>query len=298
MTYDGARNTVVMFGGADATRVRADTWEWDGDRWRTVTSNGPSPRTFPAMVYDGARRETVLFGGNAVLFGSPEVRDRLLADTWRLSGGSWHRVDVSGPPARAEAAIGYDVHRARVVLFGGYQRSDTDTIRLGDTWEWDGAAWTQAATSGPSPRNGAALAYDGQRQRLVLFGGSGRASDTWEWDGVAWLPREAGVAPGRYNAAMTYMPPMQSLLRFGGWTGTERVGDTWLLDVTGWRELPVPGPAARNHSVLTYDARRGRAVLFGGHDGEQVFGDLWEWDGRRWLRRRSVPAERRISNGH
>lgn len=30
MTYDSSRGRVVLFGGADASKVCGDTWEWDG----------------------------------------------------------------------------------------------------------------------------------------------------------------------------------------------------------------------------------------------------------------------------
>ena len=36
------------------------------------------------------------------------------------------------------------------------------------------------------------MAYDSQRGRIVLFGGSnsitGALGDTWEWDGATWTP--------------------------------------------------------------------------------------------------------------
>ena len=54
------------------------------------------------------------------------------------------------------------------------------------TWEWDGRLWTQRQDMGPSGRYGHALAYDSQRDRVVLFGGyaflppGGYVSDTWE----------------------------------------------------------------------------------------------------------------------
>jgi hypothetical protein len=86
----------------------------------------------------------------------------------------------------------YDRVRARVVLFGGWDRQNNF---FPDTWEWDGEAWTQVADSGPSGRVYHALAYDEKRQRSILFGGADigvhphleeNLSDTWSWDGVGW----------------------------------------------------------------------------------------------------------------
>src|SRR3546814_9305804 len=44
-----------------------DTLEWDGRRWRLLsTPVAPSARSGAVMAYDAARDRTVLFGGNAV----------------------------------------------------------------------------------------------------------------------------------------------------------------------------------------------------------------------------------------
>jgi hypothetical protein len=62
--------------------------------------------------------------------------------------------------------VAYDPDRQRVVLYG----SNSDPVR--DTWEWDGATWTQVNPPGNSPRvDWAAMAYDQARKRQVLFGG-------------------------------------------------------------------------------------------------------------------------------
>jgi len=44
--------------------------------------------------------------------------------------------------------------------------------RFGDTWEWDGVSWARVATSGPSRRTDAKMAYDSTRGKVVLFGGA------------------------------------------------------------------------------------------------------------------------------
>ena len=49
--------------------------------------------------------------------------------------------------------------------------------------------WIQATTTGPGARTFHSLAYDSQRARTVLFGGTPSGSvfgDTWEWDGISW----------------------------------------------------------------------------------------------------------------
>ena len=300
MFYDDDHRAVILFGGADATRVCGDTWQWNAKKkaWQFVTADGPQPRTFAAVAYDERRHEAVLFGGNRVLFGKGDESDTFLADTWRFKDGRWTSAAAKGPSPRAEASMAYDRDRGRIVLFGGYRRTAGVTKRLGDTWEWNGEQWSEVAMDGPAPRNSAAITYDELRRRIVLFGGPGPSNETWEWDGGRWTSVNAGAVPGRFNPVMTFDINRGTVVRFGGWTGKERVGDTWALGDRGWVLLNISGPPARNHAAIAYDRSRRRAVLFGGHDGENVFGDTWEWDGAVWTRVAFVVAEKRVDNGH
>ncbi len=299
LVYDGARQQVLLFGGADHARVYGDLWAWDGESWQSVSRSGPPPRTFPALTYDGARKQVLLFGGNRVLFGTPQDRNTFLNDLWAWNGSAWRQIETpTAPPPRAEAAMTYDEARQRVVLFGGYRMAEGKFAPFGDTWEWDGSEWRQVATEGPSPRNGAAMTYDAGRRRVVLFGGKGASDETWEWDGSDWRRITSAQTVGRFNTALAYGEITKTVLRFGGWDGKGRVADTWQYDGTNWQHLDIAGPSARNHSALVFDRRRQRFVLFGGHDGPNVFGDTWEYDGKTWSLAASTAPRKRLANGH
>jgi hypothetical protein len=300
LIYDGVRGEVILFGGADETAVRHDTWSWNGVAWRRVATSGPAPRTFPAAAYDADARTAFIFGGNRVLFGTDSSRDTFLADLWGWDGQRWQQRSGVGPmpAARAEAVMIYDQKRRRLVLFGGYRTEAGRRIQLGDTWEWDGTVWTLMSESGPTPRNNAAMAYDPVRGVAVLFGGSdGVASgETWEWDGSRWMRIGPPTEP-RYNSVMVYDEAAHRIVRFGGWYSGRRWGDTWAFDGTRWIPLAVSGPSPRNHAAFAYDSRRHRGVLVGGHDGDHVFGDVWEWLGDRWVEVSDVRPRLRVNNG-
>lgn len=298
LTYSSDRKKTLLFGGADASRVLGDLWEWNGKNWSCLDSSPQLARTFPAMAYDSGRKRAVIFGGNRVLFGRADDAETFLDDTWEWNGKKWTKIETMGPPARAEAVMVYDAKRRRVVLFGGYIRKNGQTIRLGDTWEYDGKKWTQAASSGPSSRSGAAMAYDSDKQESILFGGNGRLNDTWKWDGERWSNIATNEVEGRFNTMLAYDAKRRQLIRFGGWNGSARVGDTWSLIGKTWKALDVTGPEPRNHSAMVYDPARQRVVLFGGHDGENVFGDTWEWDGGKWMRVDFTEKQKRVANEH
>jgi hypothetical protein len=154
MAYDSDRKRIVLYGGADAAKVRSDTWEFDGKGWLLASDEGPGPRTFPVMTYDSVRKRVVLFGGNRVLFGRTQQDNEYLNDTWEWDGRKWTEIKVAGPPPRAEAVMAFDRERGRAVLFGGHCMSEKSRNRWGDTWEWDGTKWMQITITGPSPRNG------------------------------------------------------------------------------------------------------------------------------------------------
>jgi hypothetical protein len=298
--YDTHTRSLLLFGGATASEVRADLWRWHADSWHRSTATGPEPRTFPAMAYDSARGEVVLFGGSRVLFGDSTTPPAMLADTWVHRDDEWTRFTGSGPSPRAEAAVAYDPRRERTVLFGGRVTSRGGGVtRLGDTWEWDGRRWIWMSAAGPSPRSGAAMAWHPELRAVVLFGGSGGPlGDTWSWDGRAWTRLSIPAAPGRFNPVMAWDPSLRRLVRFGGWDGQGRTSDTWALGEDGWALLAGDGPSPRNHAVLVSAPDRGSVLLFGGHDGELVFGDLWERRNGHWIRLDSIPATRRVPNRH
>ena len=91
------------------------------------------------------------------------------------------------------------------------------TTWFNDTWEWDGAVWTQVADTGPSPRSGSAMAQMGTR--TVLFGGynsAGALADSWEWKDLRWTQRQNMGPPKRTSHDMAYDIERERLVLFGG----------------------------------------------------------------------------------
>jgi hypothetical protein len=60
-------------------------------------------------------------------------------ETWILTEGAWTQRKVPGPSSRGSPALSYDPSRSVFVLHGGF---DSTGAELGDTWEFDGAAWS------------------------------------------------------------------------------------------------------------------------------------------------------------
>lgn len=228
--YDAGRDEIVVFGGSSASNVYlGDTWTFDGQTWSPrLSPNSPSVRRAHAMAYDVARDEVVLFGGY-----NGTAR---LGDTWVWDGTQWTQKSPAGatPTPRQDAAMAYDEVNQEIVLFGGSTGSTQ-----GDTWTWNGTNWSlKSPATSPSIRYGSAMAWNGQNNRILLFGGHSAKNDTWEWDGTNWtLVSSAINPPGRDDHGMAYDPNADRVYMMGA-KNNQTYTSLWEYDTnSGWSEL-------------------------------------------------------------
>ena len=248
----------------------------------------PDPKVInAAFTYVGSQSSALFFGGF-------QCCDFVFDATWVWDGSAWaDAAPPNAPDPRAFHGIAYDDARDRVVLFGG---SGAGGPVFDDTWEWDPSLgnWFQQFPSGsPTPRTAFGMAFDTDRDVVVLFGGyvnGSNGSDVWEYDGDTWTQRFPGVSPpARQRTAMAYHAGLHRTVLFGGSAGP-LVGDTWTYDGSTWSEVVAPGPPARSEPAFAYDAKRARTVLHGGYGENGGLGDTWEFDGGAWKQVATGPA--------
>jgi hypothetical protein len=280
MVYDAARGRTLLFGGANAN----DTWQWDGVDWtRSMPASAPPARNAPALAFDSARGRVVLFGGFTSIFKSVTH----FSDTWEWDGTNWSPFLGASPPGRTGHRMVFDRARARIVLFGGSNRTFFGGGDLGDTWEFDGNAWiSRASTTRPNARSDHGMVYDHARARTMVFGGTVGATsvaDMWEWDGNQWVgPMATGVS-ARTGAAMEFDTQRNRVLLFGGNDVGFVHADLWQADRGVFsRLLDSSTPPARHSAAAAFDERRRRLMVFSGHGGSTSLQDHWEFDGTRW----------------
>ncbi len=183
MAYDSDRSRVVLLGGQTNSIGFDDIWEWDGTAWIERTPGGLQPPRQNAIAYDLQRSVVVLFGRTGAN----------VSETWEWDGTIWTKLTPTGPVPgpRLSHRLAYDAARGRVVLFGG--ETAAGSLRYGDTWEWNGSAWSDVtpvlSQDSPSARRLQAMTYDGINDQVMLFGGGGQGQhgDTWLWSGTVWL---------------------------------------------------------------------------------------------------------------
>jgi cysteine-rich repeat protein len=157
----------------------------------------------------------------------------------------------------------------------------------------ESAYWFNLQSSFVFPRMSLAMAYDGARGRVVLFGGDwgsfSPSNDTWEWDGATWRQlalRATTLPPPRRGHVMAYDAARRVVVLFGGQAPTlGLLDDTWIWDGTTWKDVTPLGtkPTPREFATMAYDPVRKRVLLFGGKPGSAGFSQqTWSWDGAAW----------------
>jgi hypothetical protein len=278
IAYDAATKQLIL-----VDSVNGATWLWDGTTWTPAPlapSTRPPTRSDAVMAYDAATKQLILFGGIS--------GNNKLNDTWSWNGSGWTQLfPATSPPPTLQATMAFDPNSGQLVLFGGTKYdSGGNGATAGDTWIWNGSAWTQAGGGTPPPaRLGAAMAYDSATSQLLMFGGVANENflgDTWNWGGITWSnPRPASHPSPRSFPTMAYDSTTRQLLLVGGANQTTAGGlnDTWTWGGSSWvRQAPqaVLNPA-RYGAALADDPSTGQLVLFGGANAGASLGDTWVW---------------------
>jgi N-acetylneuraminic acid mutarotase len=140
-----------------------------------------------------------------------------------------------------------------VILFGGSAALGA----TGDTWAYDldTDTWTRVARGGggPEPRAYAAMAYDRQTDRVILFGGVTGSleeplADTWAFDleTTTWTRLDAAGPSARGWHVMAADAETGTIVLFGGGPSREACTDeTWIFDPRAgtWTEVEAASEA-------------------------------------------------------
>jgi hypothetical protein len=247
----------------------------------TAFASNPSPRTLGRLVYDSTNRVAVLFGGRGRFDpGTGLTHDS--NETWLWTGATWvQRFPETTPPGRNSHSMTYDPNHGRVLVFGGRQErkvvNGPETL-LADLWAWEDNNWNQLASSnsgGPSPRLFSGMAYDPERDVIVVFGGHeaqplkprqknpdiAPVYDTWEYAGF-WT-KKTGEAPKVAKPLMVWDPIAKQVVMVGV-DGTNATPVMYRYVAGVWqKETPAKMPTCVNEGYLMAKSD-GRLLFLGG----------------------------------
>lgn len=253
MAYDSLRKQVILFGGNTVTESGSgrvnDTWVWNGTTW-SQQFPGTSPPAYPSsifMVYHASRDETILVTNYQNDF------------VWVWNGSNWtQRFHKSLPVLFGMGPMVYDRRSGLVFMYNGLR-----------TLTWDGVAWTRLSPAQEPPnRSGHALAYDEEREEVVLFGGEDSntipLNDTWVWNGVDWTQRTPATSPpARAQHAMAF--DGQRVVLFGGLSPVQVGTNPWTWDGSKWTEIVTQStPQHTPTPLMVYDSGRREVVYYVG----------------------------------
>ncbi|HEX5058757.1 MAG TPA: kelch repeat-containing protein [Kofleriaceae bacterium] len=273
LSYDAKRDRTVSVGGYLPPLARADTFVFDGKVWKRQPPL-PAIRFAMSATYDSTRELVGVFGGLT-------QSSNRTNETYALTGLTWMQLPGPAPSPRYGAALAHDPRASVNVLFGGNDMSGTN---LRDTWELDMNGWSQnMSAGGPPAQLGAAMAFDPERQELVLFDG---AAKTWLYTNRVWTPLETTASPpARNGARLVYFPSRKRLVLYGGvadnGTSTTLLTDMWELDTDGdaraWHEVVYanPPPPRRGFGFVAHASLDSLVLRAGQTSSGEPLDDTW-----------------------
>lgn len=249
LAWDSADGVLFVFGGHAANGGANGLWAYRPTGtaagragWTDLAANvAPAGRTGASLVWDSADGVLFLCDGAEGAQGSHETESLwaykpgrgVVAGRGGKGAGRWVELPIAAnaalPLRRAYHSAVWDDADGVMLLFGG----ETVGVTVGDTWAYRPAkgglttgVWTHIATTGPSPRQRAAAAWDSADGLMLLAGGAGYAgllADLWAFrparHGTAgsWIRLSAATPLGpREGAAAAWDAGSHRLLVFGG----------------------------------------------------------------------------------
>ncbi len=180
--YDPRRGRTVYLSRNLATVSNYQTWEWTGTAWEQGPEFGPvSPEGF---IFDSVRNVGFMLGSEVSSSGV------VVDDVWEYtppppgahaSQGSWQRIVI--PPlgqseARRSLTLAYDPFRGRILrCFGRFESSPYAWLPSISVWDpvlrnWSYAQSLDFTLPDAARRGGAGVAYDTNRDLLIITGGA------------------------------------------------------------------------------------------------------------------------------
>jgi hypothetical protein len=292
ITFDIHRNKLILYGGAVAEEGKLKEFtqvhEWDGAGWKEFNVAGPGGRSGHALIYHEADKVTYLIGG-VTEAKSPYI---IYLDVWQWNGKDWKLVNSDCPFKIPEAV--YDPVNKHILAYG--DASDKTKFTYGtdqkfELWEYTSNTWKKLSANGPQTDGPTGIAYDTNRQTLVIPNWEAGKAVIWEWKDNAWkkITCNGNCPPARNRFPLVYYPEEKATYLFGGFTeDRKQLGDFWKWDGIQWIKLETAtAPSVRNSTHFAYGQKSlllyGGSVPKPGSPGQiTLCSELWQWKAGAW----------------
>lgn len=174
-------------------------------------------------------------------------------------------------------------------MFGGAAMIDNQLTYFQNVYEWNSTGWKEFTTSGPGPRNAAALIYDPLMRRTLLLGGVFENAegfkihfDVWSWNGKDWTLVKSDCPVKEPTVA--YDTNDKRVLVYGEVTNKNKLSpvvprefELWEFKDDRWKKLSADGPDV--YSMLAFDDTRNTLII---PSLEEEVAVVWEWANNTW----------------
>lgn len=236
--------------------------------WTSRGIQSPGRIGSTPLIYDSARAQLLT------------VTDDNPVRTLAWNGSSWTTIFSGGVTPRTAAALAYDSVRSRVVLFGG------DAGRI-DTWEWDGATWSEKQPTGTRPlmASASSMVFHAALGEMVVVGVETESGEyaAFRYNGSRWQPSH--WFPAYFSLRIVsscYDPAQQAAVYLIAGEGDRF--QVWNYTAAGWS---YKGDLKSNSNATIYfDPRSARLTAFDPSvfrdQGPGTFGATLEWVSGQW----------------
>ena len=285
MAYDRTRGRMVLYGGrlsGGGTTTDLRTWELYGGAWHAVTTaaaptitGGTDAPIEGWMVFDESRDVCVLFFYNQDGSGTCEI--------WEYDGSDWTQFGGTVPQRQSSAGV-YVTSISKTLFWGGGPSlsGSADTTY----YTYDGSSVSSHTTAAaPTQRNQLALAYDRDRDEVVMVGGytgvtppssALRPNDTWTLNPSAgtpnWTQESPATTPFYDDSFPNEVGESQNKAAFSEQLGKVLLAkpgadhSTWLWDGTNWTDVQPTVEPANDFGNVQWNPEYNRIHYYGGAD--------------------------------
>lgn len=274
LTFDPAVGLVLVGGGYETFDLtigfaHASMRVLRDGAWVVLDDTEPVKRHAHVAFYDARLGRVVVAGG---LAGSWDAAveltwaptDSMAAIAIANAGVTYEALTASrGPDPRRFAALAYDAHTGRTLMYGGASPESNFTPSK-DTWELVDDGWHARASTSPG-FTGYSLAYDRERRVTTLFARTSwpEGFNAWDWTGTEWSHRPAPVPPPPFTGSSAVFADSvgEIVVTGGSWTDEVFSGSTWTWDGTRW--LKRADTSLVPSGAIAYNDRADAVTHFG-----------------------------------
>lgn len=298
VVWDPIGKRLLMVGGFAAYQYQHDTFlgdlwsysEQDGGwSWSLENPNVLNPLYGHVATWDALGQQILVFGPMSE---NITAMYKLYHNGTKWTAGS---LPSTGKPQGKYMSSVWDPVGRRMIVYGGTQATTGNDLWEGSdvTGKWAWKKIVPAAGFGLATREWHTAVWDGEGQRMIVYGGTlshesySALSDIYAltWDGSNWkwssLPIEGPTPPPRTRPVAAWDEVGRQMVIYGGWGNKTVLGDVWSLRRDGvawvWTEVKAegPSPGPRESHAATWDADGRRMLVFGGYDGFAYRNDVW-----------------------